>query len=107
METRAVPLYEYRCKKCKHTFERIQKFSDNPEADCPECGGAGERQLSAPAVHFKGSGWYITDYARKGKEGGGKDKEAKTASTDKPKSSTSGDSSSSKKPTDSGKAKKT
>jgi len=61
-----VPLYEYQCKKCKHRFEKIQKFSDRPVKKCPECGGPVEQLLSAPAVRFKGSGWYVTDYARKG-----------------------------------------
>jgi putative FmdB family regulatory protein len=61
-----VPLYEYQCKKCKHRFEKIQKFSDRPVKKCPECGGPVEQLLSAPAVQFKGSGWYVTDYARKG-----------------------------------------
>jgi putative FmdB family regulatory protein len=61
-----VPLYEYECKKCKHRFEKIQKFSDKPLKKCPECGGPVEQLLSAPAAHFKGSGWYVTDYARKG-----------------------------------------
>jgi putative FmdB family regulatory protein len=60
-----VPLYEYQCKKCKHRFEKIQKFSDAPIKKCPECGGPVEQLLSAPAVQFKGSGWYVTDYARK------------------------------------------
>ena len=61
-----MPLYEYRCKKCQHTFEKIQKFSDPPVKKCPECGGPVEQLLSAPAVQIKGSGWYVTDYARKG-----------------------------------------
>jgi len=61
-----VPLYEYQCKKCKHRFEKIQKFSDRPVKKCPECGGPVEKLISAPAVQFKGSGWYVTDYARKG-----------------------------------------
>ena len=61
-----MPLYEYQCKKCKHRFERIRKFSDKPLKKCPECGGPVEQLLSAPAVQFKGSGWYVTDYARKG-----------------------------------------
>jgi putative FmdB family regulatory protein len=60
-----VPLYEYQCKKCKHRFEKIQKFSDRPLKKCPECGGPVEQLLHAPAVQFKGSGWYVTDYARK------------------------------------------
>src|SRR5262249_40902434 len=61
-----VPLYEYQCKKCRHKFEKIQKFSDAPVKKCPECGGPVEQLLSPPAVQFKGSGWYVTDYARKG-----------------------------------------
>jgi putative FmdB family regulatory protein len=60
-----MPLYEYQCKKCHHRFERIQKFSDPLVKKCPECGGPVEQVISAPAVQFKGSGWYVTDYARK------------------------------------------
>ena len=60
-----MPLYEYQCKKCGHRFEKIQKFSDKPVKKCPECGGPVEQTISAPAVQFKGSGWYVTDYARK------------------------------------------
>jgi putative FmdB family regulatory protein len=60
-----MPLYEYLCKKCGHRFEKIQKFSDRPVKKCPECGGAVEQVISAPAVQFKGSGWYVTDYAKK------------------------------------------
>jgi putative FmdB family regulatory protein len=66
-----LPLYEYACPK-DGTFERIQKFSDPPLATCPTCGGPVERLLSAPAIQFKGSGWYVTDYARKGEGGAGK-----------------------------------
>ena len=61
-----MPLYEYQCKKCHHRFEKIQKFSDAPMKKCPQCGGSVEQLLSAPAVQFKGSGWYVTDYAKKG-----------------------------------------
>ena len=71
-----MPLYEYQCKKCKHKFEKIQKFSDQPIRKCPECGGPVEKLLHAPAVQFKGTGWYVTDY-------GGKDKSEKS----KPESS--------------------
>jgi putative FmdB family regulatory protein len=60
-----MPLYEYQCKKCKHRFERIQKFSDPHPKKCPKCGGPIEQTISAPAVQFKGSGWYVTDYAKK------------------------------------------
>ena len=61
-----MPLYEYQCDKCGHRFEKIQKFSDKPIRKCPECGGRVEQLLSPPAVRFKGSGWYVTDYAKKG-----------------------------------------
>jgi len=60
-----MPLYEYQCKKCGHRFERIQRFSDPMVKKCPDCGGKVEQLLSAPALQFKGSGWYVTDYARK------------------------------------------
>ena len=60
-----MPLYEYQCTKCKHRFEKIQKFSDPEVKKCPECGAKVEKLLSAPAVQFKGSGWYVTDYANK------------------------------------------
>jgi len=65
-----LPLYEYQCKKCHSLTERIQKFSDPPLTVCPHCGGELEQLLSAPAVQFKGSGWYVTDYARKGPSSG-------------------------------------
>ena len=65
-----MPLYEYLCKKCGHRFEEIKKFSDKQPKKCPECGGVIERVISAPAVQFKGSGWYVTDYAKKGSSGG-------------------------------------
>ena len=64
-----MPLYEYRCQSCGHLVEVIQKFSDEHLTECPQCKGTLERLFSAPAIQFKGSGWYITDYARK-KEGG-------------------------------------
>lgn len=60
-----MPLYEFQCKKCHHRFEKIQKFSDPKPRKCPECGGPLEQLISAPAVQFKGSGWYVTDYAKK------------------------------------------
>jgi putative FmdB family regulatory protein len=60
-----MPLYEYECQKCGHRFERIQLFSDPMVKKCPECGGKVEQMISAPAVQFKGSGWYVTDYAKK------------------------------------------
>ena len=60
-----MPLYEYQCESCSHRFERIQKFSDPPVQTCPQCSGAVKKLLSSPAIQFKGSGFYITDYARK------------------------------------------
>jgi putative FmdB family regulatory protein len=90
-----MPLYEYECRKCKHRFEKIKKFSDPPEKKCPECGGPVEQVLSAPAVQFKGTGWYVTDYARKSgasstpaKSDGGGDK-SETKSEAKPKTESS------------------
>jgi putative FmdB family regulatory protein len=69
-----MPLYEYRCESCGHQFEVIQKFSDALVSVCPKCGaGPVVKLLSSPAIQFKGSGFYITDYARKdskGAEGG-------------------------------------
>ena len=63
-----MPLYEYECDACGRRFEVIQKFSDGPVEVCRECGkGPVRRLLSSPAIQFKGSGWYITDYAQKGR----------------------------------------
>lgn len=59
-----MPIYEYECKKCKAHIEVFQKVSDKPPAKCRNCGGKLERKISAPAIQFKGSGWYVTDYAR-------------------------------------------
>ncbi|HEX3472205.1 MAG TPA: zinc ribbon domain-containing protein [Silvibacterium sp.] len=61
-----MPLYEYRCKQCGHQFEKIQSFSAPDEKDCPVCKGELERLISAPAIQFKGAGWYVNDYAAKG-----------------------------------------
>ena len=61
-----MPNYEYLCKKCGHRFEQIRKFSDKQLRKCPECGGVIEQVISAPAVQFKGSGWYVNDYPKKG-----------------------------------------
>jgi putative FmdB family regulatory protein len=67
-----LPLYEYQCRKCGR-FEVIRRFSDRPLKKCPTCGKPVQRLASAPAVHFKGTGWYVTDYAGKGGEKGKKD----------------------------------
>ena len=65
-----MPLYEYQCGRCGR-FELIRKFSDPPLEACPTCGGPIQKLFSAPAIQFKGTGWYVTDYARKGAAGGG------------------------------------
>ncbi len=65
-----MPLYEYECAACGHRFEQIRKFSDPPVETCPNCAEAKVQKLvSSPAIQFKGTGWYITDYAKKGSSG--------------------------------------
>lgn len=106
-----MPLYEYRCKNCGHQFEKIQSFSAPEEKECPVCQGPLEKLLSAPAIQFKGSGWYATDYASKSKRASMKasadgdskssDSKADSKSTDKPAATSSdsgSNSSSSSKP---------
>lgn len=61
-----MPLYEYKCAKCGHRFEKIESHSASTTKKCPKCGAKAERLLAAPAIQFKGSGWYVTDYAGKG-----------------------------------------
>jgi putative FmdB family regulatory protein len=82
-----MPLYEYQCEKCGHRFEKIQKFSDKPIKKCPKCGKKVFQVISAPAVQFKGSGWYVTDYAKKSGAPAGDGKESKKE--DKAKSESS------------------
>jgi len=104
-----MPLYEYKCHKCGKHFERIQKFSDSPVTEHEECGGEVERLISAPALQFKGTGWYVTDYARKGTSGssgsngkseskseGKSDNKTDTAKTESKPASTSSSSTESK-----------
>lgn len=86
-----MPLYEYQCESCKTRFERIQKFSDPPVEECPHCGkGPVRKLLSSPAIQFKGSGFYITDYAKKSSsEAGSKSSsESSTSSSSDTKSDT-------------------
>jgi len=61
-----VPLYEYECPKCGTRFEKIEKVDAPHRQKCPKCGARAERLLAPPAIHFKGSGWYVTDYAGRG-----------------------------------------
>jgi putative FmdB family regulatory protein len=60
-----MPIYEYKCLKCNHEFEAVQKFSDAPVRQCSVCGGPVKKLISRSSFHLKGSGWYLTDYARK------------------------------------------
>ena len=85
-----MPLYEYECDSCGHRFEVIQKFSDAPIDTCPKCGKSVRKLISSPAIQFKGTGWYITDYAKKDSASAGK-----TGATEKSAAAASGDSSSS------------
>ena len=104
-----MPLYEYECEDCGHRFERIQKFSDALVSTCPACGGKVRKLLSSPAIQFKGTGWYITDYARKPSEGqaaesgseasSGKDSSKKASESKDAKSSGSASSSGSESQT--------
>ena len=84
-----MPIYEFECRKCKARLEVFQKMSDKQPTKCRNCGGRLERLQSAPAIQFKGSGWYVTDYAGKGRkaaEKAEKDGAAATASSDDNKS---------------------
>ena len=89
-----MPLYEFECQKCHHRFEKIQGVSA-PDPKCEKCGGRVERLLHAPAVQFKGSGWYITDYAKSGA------KKSDSKSGDKADTSTTSGESKSETKTDS------
>jgi putative FmdB family regulatory protein len=100
-----MPLYEYECDACGHRFEKIQKFSDPLEDTCPKCGGHVHKLMSSPAIQFKGSGFYITDYPKgdKGsapKSDGGKSDRAEKA--DKPAASADAASKSEKSGTSAG-----
>ncbi len=85
-----MPLYEYECDANGHRFEMIRKFSDPPIAECPQCGSPVHKLFSSPAIQFKGSGFYITDYPKKdsGAETSGGPKDKDSGGTDKEKSDT-------------------
>ncbi len=85
-----MPIYEYRCQSCGKKFEALQKFSDEPLTVHPECGGGPvERLLSAPALQFKGSGWYVNDYAKGSSSKPGETKTDATSTSSKSESSAS------------------
>ena len=92
-----MPIYEYRCEQCGTVVEKLQKFSDPPLTKCEECGGRLEKQISAPGLQFKGSGWYVTDYARSGNgKAGTSEKSEKSSSSTETKSDSKKTESSSK-----------
>jgi len=78
-----MPLYEYECDACGHRFEKIQKFSDPLEDTCPKCGGSVHKLMSSPAIQFKGSGFYITDYPKGDKGSAPKSDGGKKAAAEK------------------------
>ena len=78
-----MPIYEYECRKCKAHTEAFQKVSDKPLTKCQKCGGRLEKLISSPAIQFKGSGWYVTDYAGKATKESDTSSETKTEKTDK------------------------
>ena len=78
-----MPIYEFECKKCKAHSEVFQKLNDKPPTKCRKCGGRLERVLSAPAIQFKGSGWYVTDYAGSSRKAAEKSEREATTSDDK------------------------
>jgi putative FmdB family regulatory protein len=79
-----MPIYEFECKKCKAHIEVFQKVSDKPPTKCRNCGGKLERKISAPAIQFKGSGWYVTDYARTTKSDKTESESTSEVKSDKP-----------------------
>jgi len=101
-----MPLYEYACESCGKQFERIRKFSDPPLETCPLCdGGPVHKLVSSPAIQFKGSGFYITDYGRKGETSAGGEEKSKKAA-DGSASTTSSETKDTKKTSDSGESSK-
>ena len=97
-------MYEYKCLKCGRNTEKIESVSGPHLKKCPHCGGKVERLLAAPAIQFKGAGWYVTDYAGKSTDGGSK--EDKSASETKPAEGKEKDSTSKETPAKESKDKK-
>jgi putative FmdB family regulatory protein len=73
-----MPIYEYQCTKCREVCERLQKAKDKPLEKCPKCGAPVIKLISSPSIQFKGTGWYITDYAKKSSAPGGTKAETKS-----------------------------
>jgi putative FmdB family regulatory protein len=92
-----MPIYEYECRKCKAHTEVYQKITDKPRTRCPKCKGRLEKLMSASAIRFKGKGWYVTDYAAKGKQtDAGEDRKAGSSETAGDKPAKGGDTTKSK-----------
>ncbi len=83
-----MPIYEYQCSSCTHRFELKQSIKDDPIKECPRCGKDVTKLISSPAIMFKGSGWYITDYSDKMKPGSGSESSEKPAASDAEKTKT-------------------
>ena len=83
-----MPIYEYQCTGCAHRFELKQSIKDDPIKECPRCGKDVTKLISSPAIMFKGSGWYITDYSDKMKPGAGSESAEKPAATGADKTKT-------------------
>ena len=104
-----MPIYEFECRKCKGRLEVFQKMNDKPPVKCPKCGGRLEKLVSASAIQFKGSGWYVTDYAGNGRKAAEKAEkaESETPFTKETSSSEKKSEKSDKKTKESSPAKKT
>jgi putative FmdB family regulatory protein len=103
-----MPLYEYRCRECDHTYERLERMSAPSTGTCPECGGEATRLIGVPALQFKGSGWYVTDYGKgTGGAAGEAPKKGSPKESKKDTESTSGSSSDSSASSASSSKKKT
>jgi putative FmdB family regulatory protein len=98
-----MPLYEYRCRECDHTYEKLERMSAPSSGTCPECGGEATRLIGVPALQFKGSGWYVTDYGKgTGGAAGEAPKKGATNESKKDSDSSSGSGSSSSSGSSSG-----
>lgn len=101
-----MPIYEYECLQCGKRTELLQRMDDAPLATCPECGGPVRKLFSAPAVQFKGSGWYVTDYAGKKSSGSSTKSEGKAEGKAESKSESKAESSSSESKSTAAKSEK-